>query len=122
MKETVFETNDLSDLTNLEDDEFVHANLIEEISADFYSWALIIDQVAHVQNQCDLICPQLEIKIDDFQLWDETSSDDGNNSATISLHLESLCIALEELEVKSLLFSLVQVSSTKPKLWTKAEH
>ena len=49
IKETVFETND-SDLTNLEDDEFVYANLIEEISADFYSWALIIDQVAHVQN------------------------------------------------------------------------
>ena len=50
IKETVFETNDISDRTNLEEDEFVFANLIEEISADFYSWALIIDQVAHVQN------------------------------------------------------------------------
>ena len=47
MQETVFETN--SDLTDMDDDEFVIANLIEDISSDFYSWALIIDQVAYFQ-------------------------------------------------------------------------
>ena len=50
IKETLFETNsDSIDLSDIETDEVVFANLIEEISSDLYSWALIIDQVKTVQ-------------------------------------------------------------------------
>ena len=103
VKEASCQADDAAtDLGDKDDAEFVVADLIQEISSDLYIWAIIVDQVRTCcQIKCDLTHLQLDAKIGDFQLWDETSEDDGNISAKFSYHFEaeSLFEALQVIQV-----------------------
>lgn len=103
VKEASCQADDAAtDLGDKDDAEFVVADLIEEISSDLYLWAIIVDQ--------------LDAKIDDFQLWDETSEDDGNISAKFSYHFEaeSLFEALQVIQLEDMIdnFQLSDESSS----------